>query len=96
MFYVKPNGDVWPCAFIPISAGNLLVKSALDIWRNSPIFRALRDRRSLKGYCATCKYREICGGCRARALAYTGDLFAPDPMCPLVKEELRAESREKH
>ncbi|MCC6009474.1 MAG: radical SAM protein [Fervidicoccaceae archaeon] len=96
MFYVKPNGDVWPCAFIPISAGNLLVKSALEIWRNSPIFRALRDRSNLKGYCATCKYRDICGGCRARALAYTGDLFAPDPMCPLVKEELRAESREKH
>lgn len=95
MFYVKPNGDVWPCAFIPISAGNLLVKSALEIWRNSPVFKALRDKSNVKGYCATCKYLDICGGCRARALAYTGDLFAPDPMCPLIKESLNKETKTK-
>ncbi|MCI4407978.1 MAG: SPASM domain-containing protein [Thermofilum sp.] len=87
MFYIKPNGDVWPCAFVPIKAGNLREQSALEIWRNSPVFRALRDRRNLKGPCATCKYRDVCGGCRARTLALTGDLFASDPMCPLASHE---------
>ena len=85
MFYIKPNGDVWPCAFIPVSAGNLLKQSALEIWRKSYVFNVLRDRNNLKGYCHECKYRDVCGGCRARALAYTGDLLASDPECPLVK-----------
>jgi len=87
MFYIKPNGDVWPCAFVPIKAGNLREQSALEIWRNSPVFRALRDRSNLRGPCATCKYRDVCGGCRARTLALTGDLFASDPMCPLASNE---------
>ena len=95
MFYVKPNGDVWPCAFVPIKAGNLRNQSALEIWRNSPVFRALRDRDNLKGPCSTCRFRDVCGGCRARALALTGDLFASDPMCPLVnvRAEEAAQSR---
>jgi len=85
MFYIKPNGDVWPCAFIPLKAGNVLKQSALEIWRDSMVFRMLRDRSNLKGDCRDCKYRENCGGCRARALAYTGDLFASDPECPLLR-----------
>lgn len=82
MFYIKPNGDVWPCPFIPINAGNLLEKTSEEIW-SGPIFNMLRDRENLKGVCGRCSYREVCGGCRARAYAYTGDLFSPDPLCPL-------------
>lgn len=81
MFYIKPNGDVWPCPFIPISAGNLKEKPAEEIWR-SPTFNMFRDRRRLKGNCGRCIYREICGGCRARAYAYTGDPLQSDPCCP--------------
>lgn len=92
MFYVKPNGDVWPCPFVPISAGNLLKQSALKIWRKSSVFESLRNRESLKGYCRTCKYVGVCGGCRARAYAYTGDLLASDPMCPLVAGEKEPKS----
>ncbi|RSN74954.1 MAG: hypothetical protein DSO07_09055 [Thermoproteota archaeon] len=58
-------------------------KPALEIWKESPIFKALRNRSNLKGYCASCRYRETCGGCRARALAYTGDLFVSDLCVPL-------------
>lgn len=87
MFYIKPNGDVWPCAFVPVSGGNLRSATPLEIWRDSQLFRSLRDRSNLKGACNTCTQRGICGGCRARALALSGDLFAEDPKCPLTDIE---------
>jgi radical SAM protein with 4Fe4S-binding SPASM domain len=89
MFYVKPNGDVWPCAFVPISGGNLRENTPAEIWNGSELFRKLRDRNNLKGICNDCSQREVCGGCRARALALSGDLFAEDPKCALTDEERR-------
>jgi radical SAM protein with 4Fe4S-binding SPASM domain len=87
MFYVKPDGDVWPCAFVPISGGNLRTSTPSDIWHNSEVFARLRDRGNLKGICHACSQRSVCGGCRARAYAHTGDLFAEDPKCPLTEKE---------
>ncbi len=84
MFYIKPNGDVWPCPFIPVSAGNVAEKPASEIW-NSDLFKRLRDRSNLREPCRSCKYREVCGGCRARTLLKTGDLFSGDPICPLAR-----------
>lgn len=86
MYYVKSNGDVWPCAFVAVKAGNILETSALDIWSNSETFLKLRDRRNLKGPCGSCRYNEVCGGCRGRAYAYSNDLFASDPDCPFVHQ----------
>jgi len=86
MYYIKPNGDVWPCPFLPISAGNLKEKSAKEIWR-SPVFNMFRDRSRLKGHCSRCIYRDVCGGCRARAYAYTNDPLQSDPCCPLYRVE---------
>jgi len=91
MFYIKPNGDVWPCAFVPISAGNLMTTTPKEIWDRSELFVKLRDRNNLKGICRVCAQREICGGCRARALAHTGDLFAEDTKCALTADERRSE-----
>ncbi len=87
MFYIKPNGDVWPCAFVPISGGNLRTSTPSEIWKHSETFQQLRDRGNLKGICHECGQREVCGGCRARALAHSGDLFAEDPRCPLTDAE---------
>ncbi len=87
MFYIKPNGDVWPCAFVPISGGNLRKTQPSMIWNDSDVFKKLRDRENLKGACHDCTQREICGGCRARSFAGSGDLFAEDPMCPLTPSE---------
>jgi len=87
MFYIKPNGDVWPCAFVPVSGGNLKQNSAEKIWHQSEIFTRLRDRSNLKGICFDCSQREMCGGCRARSYAESGDLFAEDPKCPLRTNE---------
>ncbi len=78
---IQPNGDVIPCVFMPIVVGNLRERTFWDIWVNSPLFNLLRDRSKLKGICGKCPYKNICGGCRARAYSYFGDPMAPDPGC---------------
>jgi len=54
------------------------------------VFKALRNRDRLRGSCGTCPYKYVCGGCRARALAYTGDILGSDPGCILNTVKLRA------
>lgn len=80
--YIKPDGEVWPCPFIEVSCGNVREKSFIDIWSESSVLDQLRRREwLLKGQCSQCKYRRLCGGCRGRALALTGDILAEDPCC---------------
>ena len=80
--YIKPNGDVWPCPFIEVSSGNIKDKPFTQIWAESPVFKELRNRETLlEGSCGACEYKKICGGCRGRAWAYTGNYMAEDPLC---------------
>jgi radical SAM protein with 4Fe4S-binding SPASM domain len=80
--YIKANGDVWPCPFVEVKAGNVRENSFREIYEESPVFRNLRNReKTLKGICGECEYRTICGGCRGRAFAYSGDYLAEDPRC---------------
>ena len=78
---IRPNGDIEPCVFMRLKIGNVRESKLLDVWHNSPVLEQLRDRSKLQGHCAVCDHKYICGGCRARALAYFGDLNAPDPGC---------------
>ena len=79
--YIKPNGDVWPCPFVPVDCGNVLKQGFVDIWRNSSVMNELRNRENLmKGKCGNCIYSSVCGGCRGRAMALSnGDNLAEDP-----------------
>jgi AdoMet-dependent heme synthase len=80
--YIKPNGEVWPCPFIEVSGGNVKDQSFEKIYRDSDVFTKLRNRETtLKGRCGECTYRKMCGGCRGRAWAYTGDYLTEDPSC---------------
>jgi radical SAM protein with 4Fe4S-binding SPASM domain len=80
--YVKPNGEVWPCPFVEVECGNVRQTPFAEIWANSPVFAALRDRENrLQGQCGDCEYRRLCGGCRGRAWSTTGDYMAEDPSC---------------
>ncbi|TAL67210.1 MAG: radical SAM protein [Bacteroidetes bacterium] len=81
LVYIKPDGDVWPCPFVEVSAGNVRELSFETIWRDSNIFQKLRDRNNLAGKCGKCRYNSICGGCRGKAWATNGDCFAEDPTC---------------
>jgi len=80
-FSLRPNGDIYPCTFLPIKVGNIREKSLTDIWLNSPFLKQLRQRSQLKGKCGECEYKNTCGGCRGRAYACTGDYFESDPVC---------------
>ena len=87
--YVSHAGDVRPSEFVPQSAGNLRYRSLSTIYRGSDLLVALRDPANLKGKCARCDYRQICGGSRARAWAMTSDLFGSDPLCAYEPEHVQ-------
>jgi len=79
---IQPNGDVTPCVYIPHRVvGNLKTSSLKEIWQNNPYFHTLHRRETFLDNCGRCRYRSICGGCRARADACTGDIRAGDPGC---------------
>ncbi len=86
--YIKPDGAVWPCPFIEVSCGNVRERSFSDIWHDSNVLNDLRRREwLLKGQCGTCEYRRLCGGCRGRAWALTGDYLSEDPCCFIHAED---------
>lgn len=79
--FISHVGDVCPSGFLPLPAGNVRERSAVDVYRNSRLFRELRDPALLTGKCGRCRFREVCGGSRARAYAVSGDYLASDPSC---------------
>ena len=86
--FIDHIGDVHPSGFMPYSAGNVKETSILDIYRDSPEFRQLRDYKQLKGKCRMCEFREMCGGARSRSYAVTGDPMASEPNCVHIPEKL--------
>jgi len=83
--FVSRKGDVYPCGYLPIKAGSIRERDFKEIWERSTELLALRER-ALKGKCGHCRYMEICGGCRARSYALSGDFLGPDPSCLLEVE----------
>jgi putative heme d1 biosynthesis radical SAM protein NirJ2 len=78
---ITPSGDVQPCPYLPLTVGNVREQPFSEIWRTSPILETLRHGE-LGGKCGACTYRDICGGCRARAYYYSdGDMMAEEPWC---------------
>lgn len=78
---IRPNGNIEPCVFFPLTIGNIKDDDFEKLWINNPILKELRNKDILQGYCSKCEYRYYCGGCRARAYGYTGNYLAPDPGC---------------
>ncbi len=79
--FVSHTGEVFPSGFLPLAAGNIRQQPFAEIYRDSALFRALRDLDALQGRCGRCEYRRICGGSRSRAYALTGSYLATDPWC---------------
>ncbi|NJD01926.1 MAG: putative heme d1 biosynthesis radical SAM protein NirJ2 [Ruminiclostridium sp.] len=78
---ISPVGDVQPCAFLNMAAGNVRKTPFSEIWQNSEVFKLLRTM-DYKGRCGSCKYKVKCGGCRARAAYYNnGDIMSEDSCC---------------
>lgn len=82
IMFVSHIGEIYPAGFLPLPLGNVRREDPVAVYREHPVFRALRDPDRLKGKCGRCPFRAICGGSRARAYAVTGDPLESDPLCP--------------
>ncbi len=87
--FISHLGAIYPSGFLPVAVGNVRKHDIVEVYRNAPLFRALRDREQLKGKCGVCEYRDVCGGSRARAYAVTGDVHESDPYCAHVPTKYR-------
>ncbi|MFP3854129.1 MAG: TIGR04053 family radical SAM/SPASM domain-containing protein [Anaerolineales bacterium] len=79
--FISQIGEIMPSGFLPISGGNVKTQDVVEVYRQHQLFTDLRDPDKLKGKCAICEYREVCGGQRGRAYAVTGDYLETDPAC---------------
>ena len=95
---VTENGDLIPCFYTdlrpsePMMLGNIRQNSLRQTWEDiqkSKYYSSFTQKNILKGKCGVCEYNEICGGCRNRAYAYTGDIYESDPACAYTPESLR-------
>ena len=88
VLFVGHQGDVFPCGYLPVRCGNMLEDKLSDIWYNNPDLARMRDSSLLEGKCGVCGYRQVCGGCRGRAYAATGNYMAEEPFCAYVPPEV--------
>jgi AdoMet-dependent heme synthase len=79
--FISHTGSVHPSGFLPIAAGNVRGEPLGKIYRESPLFQALRDLHRLTGRCALCEFAPVCGGSRSRAYATAEDPLGDDPLC---------------
>jgi len=88
-FRITPEGMITPCPYMPEPVGDLKTAELKQLWENSPGLLKYRSPE-YGGKCGLCRYRLICGGCRARAFAMFGDDMAEDQRClyePAFQEE---------
>lgn len=81
MMFISHTGEVYPCATLPVTGGNVRVHKLADIYRSSQVFTLLRDAGNLVGKCGECGFKQVCGGSRARAYTMNADMFREDPSC---------------
>ncbi|MEW6608219.1 MAG: radical SAM protein [bacterium] len=79
--FISYKGEVFPCGYLDVRCGDIKTQSFKDVWENSQVFNELRDFSKYKGKCGRCEYINVCGGCRARAYAKTGDYLDQEPNC---------------
>lgn len=81
IMFISHVGAICPSGFLELPAGNVRVDDVVEVYRSSPLFRALREPNAFGGRCGRCEFRVVCGGSRARAFASSGNPLAEDPLC---------------
>lgn len=56
--FISHTGEIYPCGFLPISAGNVRFDSLLRVYRKSPLFREFHGLDVRHGKCGFCEFRE--------------------------------------
>jgi heme b synthase len=79
--FISHQGEVYPCGYLPVPAGDLRREKFRDVWEHAKIFEELREPDLLEGKCGACEFKRVCLGCRARAFGFTGDYMAEEPFC---------------
>ncbi|HUF37622.1 MAG TPA: TIGR04053 family radical SAM/SPASM domain-containing protein [Anaerolineales bacterium] len=79
--FISHLGQIMPSGFLPVDCGSVRDTDVVEVYRNHPVFKDLRDYSQLKGKCGVCEYRDVCGGQRGRAFGLTGDYMESDPAC---------------
>lgn len=79
--FISHVGRVQTCGFLDVTCGDIKTQHFKDVWENSPVFNKLRDFNNLEPKCGLCEYKQVCGGCRARAYEATGNYMAQEPLC---------------
>jgi radical SAM protein with 4Fe4S-binding SPASM domain len=92
---IDVDGNVLPCSYFNLPAGNVREKSFKEIWENSELFKDLRDFKKYKGRCGSCEFINVCGGCRARAYSVYGDYLEEEPFCSYVPKRIEREKTQK-
>jgi len=92
---IDVDGNVLPCSYFNLPAGNVREKSFKEIWEGSELFKDLRDFKKYKGRCGACEFINVCGGCRARAYSVYGDYLEEEPFCSYKPKRLEREKVEK-
>ncbi len=87
VLFVGHQGDVFPCGYLPVKCGNVLEDKLSEIWYNNEDLARMRNSNGLEGKCGVCGYRQVCGGCRGRAYAATGNYMAEEPFCAYIPPE---------
>jgi radical SAM protein with 4Fe4S-binding SPASM domain len=79
--FISHRGEVFPCGYLPVPAGDIRRQPFQAIWEGSSLFAELRDPSLLGGKCGLCEFKRVCGGCRARAYGMVADYLGEEPFC---------------
>lgn len=79
--FISHVGKVQTCGFLDIACGDITQQTFGEIWKKSPVFNQLRNFKNLEPKCGICEFKQVCGGCRARAYEATGNYLAEEPLC---------------
>jgi len=81
--FLSHVGVAQMCGFLDEPAGDIreVEYDFSRIWGDSPLYASVRDRERYIGKCGVCRYHRVCGGCRARAFAETGNYLEAEPYC---------------
>ena len=92
--FVSHTGKVQICGFLETECGDIRREPFSAIWQTSKVFQQMRAWDDYKGRCGYCEFRSVCGGCRARAFAFTGDYMDEEPFCTYEPSEAAKKARD--
>lgn len=84
---ISSNGNVYPCTFFNVSAGNLKEQNILQIWNESHLFKMIRSITPLHfKKCLKCAASNVCHICMVDNMNQTNNIFMPaETYCKIRK-----------